>query len=975
MLAESCQTVPDSFQQSYPLPLPKHMQASGLAQCLVAWAPMIELARERVQRGVRELAKSYVRAPFDPATIEECLVLNFAEPLLQIVTRVLVLEVNVARLQGVLPGETSRQRFSNFIDNLREPARADQLIAEYPVLVQQAAARLDKCATFVLEFLRDLCADWEHLRPMFRGDPGLLVNVRAGAGDTHRDGRSVIIASFSNGERIVYKPRSLAVDKHFQQLLQWLNEQGAEPHFRLLQIFDRGDHGWSEFVANTPCSSDAELSRFYQRQGSYLAILHTMGASDFHCENLIAAGEHPTLIDLEALFHQHPEDTKMQSSDDIASTALGFSVLGVGLLPQRFLGNEGNSGVDLAGLSNAAGQLTPGRVPRWEGTDTDEMHIVRKRVPLAGSENCPNLNGQHVNALQYAECIASGFAETYSLLLMHREKLQTILDRFDADEVRVLARTTQSYCTLLYESYHPDLLRDAPSREKHFDHLQIGVPDDSPVQRLIFAERKELLRGDVPLFTTFPASLDVWTSDGERIENYFSQSGLSFVQGRVAQLSEKDLQRQLWIVRASLATLAAGSQVPRKRTLRRASPTNQATAPEELIAAARAVGDRLQELALGNLQESTWIGLILTGDNEWRLSPLGPDLYDGLPGVVLFLAYLGKLSGDAKYSSLARNALTTLRRQLRSPEAVNGIGAFAGWGGIVYLLTHLAVLWADPSLLDEAETMAHSIETHLQHDAQLDVIGGAAGSILSILALHRCQPSSAMLRLARACGEHLLQAALQTQHGMGWHCISEAPCPLTGFAHGNAGIGYALAALAGATAEPKFCQAALAAFDYERSLYDAKHRNWPDLRGGDHLQFDAAWCHGAPGIALSRLCSLSYLSDAPMHDEIQAGLETTTAYRFGGNDSLCHGDLGNADILLSASQILRDDRHRLNAGQVTSSLLASVQNRNWICGNPLGIESPGLMTGISGIGYALLRQADPRRVPSILALHPPCPHA
>ena len=31
----------------------------------------------------------------------------------------------------------------------------------------------------------------------------------------------------------------------------------------------------------------------------------------------------------------------------------------------------------------------------------------------------------------------------------------------------------------------------------------------------------------------------------------------------------------------------------------------------------------------------------------------------------------------------------------------------------------------------------------------------------------------------------------------------------------------------------------------------------------------------------------------------------------------------------------------------------------WICGNPLGVESPGLMTGISGIGYALLRLADP----------------
>jgi lantibiotic modifying enzyme len=36
--------------------------------------------------------------------------------------------------------------------------------------------------------------------------------------------------------------------------------------------------------------------------------------------------------------------------------------------------------------------------------------------------------------------------------------------------------------------------------------------------------------------------------------------------------------------------------------------------------------------------------------------------------------------------------------------------------------------------------------------------------------------------------------------------------------------------------------------------------------------------------------------------------------------------------------------------------------------HPLGVESPGLMTGISGIGYALLRFVNPSRVPSILAL-------
>jgi lantibiotic modifying enzyme len=37
----------------------------------------------------------------------------------------------------------------------------------------------------------------------------------------------------------------------------------------------------------------------------------------------------------------------------------------------------------------------------------------------------------------------------------------------------------------------------------------------------------------------------------------------------------------------------------------------------------------------------------------------------------------------------------------------------------------------------------------------------------------------------------------------------------------------------------------------------------------------------------------------------------------------------------------------------------------------MNLEAPGLMTGITGIGYQLLRLAEPARVPSVLTLAPP----
>jgi hypothetical protein len=52
-------------------------------------------------------------------------------------------------------------------------------------------------------------------------------------------------------------------------------------------------------------------------------------------------------------------------------------------------------------------------------------------------------------------------------------------------------------------------------------------------------------------------------------------------------------------------------------------------------------------------------------------------------------------------------------------------------------------------------------------------------------------------------------------------------------------------------------------------------------------------------------------------------------------------------------------------------VVQSIVRDGWLTGIPFGIESPGLMSGISGIGYGLLRLASPDLVPAILTLQSP----
>jgi lantibiotic modifying enzyme len=88
----------------------------------------------------------------------------------------------------------------------------------------------------------------------------------------------------------------------------------------------------------------------------------------------------------------------------------------------------------------------------------------------------------------------------------------------------------------------------------------------------------------------------------------------------------------------------------------------------------------------------------------------------------------------------------------------------------------------------EAESVLDRMADSIARDKALDVIGGAAGCALSLRSMLRCRPSARILDIARACGEHLVDSAQRAERGVGWICAGMSASPLTGFAHGNAGI-------------------------------------------------------------------------------------------------------------------------------------------------------------------------------------------
>ena len=948
---------------------------------------LIDRAAGKLHKGINSLSAAQTTLAFDADTIEEMLVGLLPNRLLPPLLRTAALELNVARLQGLLAGETAEQRFESFIARLQQPQVRLDLFREYPVLGRLIVTALAHWVTVSLEFLQRLCADWPAIRAVFSPaeDPGLIVNLEGNAGDGHRGGRTVCIFQCQSGLKLVYKPRSLAADQHFQEMLGWLNERGIALPFRQLRILQREGYGWEEFVSPSPCSTREEVARFYERSGGYLALLRGLAANDFHHENVIAVGEHPVLIDLEALFHASGLEPAPKRADEFAGQSFGESVLGSGLLPVPIGGGRNGEVFDFSGLGADEGQKLPMRRPGWKNAGSDQMQFERQPAMIESSDHQPTLNGARAKPLEYLDALERGFQQVFQLLAKHRDELLApggLLERFARDEVRVVLRNTSRYAELLQEGSHPDVLRDALDRDRLFDRLWDEVQHRPRLAQLIPAEIDDLWRGDIPLFTTRPDSRDLWAGPDRRFKDILNESGLERARRRLRQLGPEDLQRQLWFLRSSLTTLASGARPAiRDRSVAKAEQTPAPRSREQLLAAACSIGDHLAETAYRGEGDVTWIGLTMLAEEKWVLAPLGLDLYDGVPGVGLFLAYLGTITGQERYTALARAALKTMQQRLSPDRRRKGfaeIGGFLGWGGVLYTLTHLSVLWHEPALLAEAHDLLEVLPDHIAKDKTLDIMGGAAGCIAGLLCLHACSPSQYLLQLAIQCGDHLLAQAKPMSRGVGWPQPFSRSGPLTGFSHGAAGISWALLELAAQTGENRFRTAALDGIDYERSLFSAESGNWPDLRLDNQPKPDApetpsctvAWCHGAPGIGLARLLCRRHLDDPLLQTEIEVALSTTLAQGFGSNHCLCHGDLGNLEPLLEAAASF-DSTWATKAQQIVSGILHSIEQNGWLCGNPLAVESPGLMTGIAGIGYGLLRCAEPVSVPSVLCLAPP----
>jgi len=439
----------------------------------------------------------------------------------------------------------------------------------------------------------------------------------------------------------------------------------------------------------------------------------------------------------------------------------------------------------------------------------------------------------------------------------------------------------------------------------------------------------------------------------------------------------REVQRALVLAAEELAArLPRGPVVPREDPTApdTQGPAEGAMTHAELTRLAREVGEALCAEAEERSDGLCWAAR----DELSRRTEYGPDLYSGAAGIGLFLAELSCATGEPRYGEAARGAARWLAGSTWGRGRAQH-GLHCGEPGVAYFFLCLAELLDEPGFVAAAQLRMRRLQG--VSFATVDLTHGAAGTILALIDLHRVTGESVYLAEARTAGDELVRTALPGLRGCPgcyWDVAPASPggssLPYLGLLHGAAGIGLALAQLAGVTGEERYLDVAGGAAELllaqarpgravtlEAGAADDDSLWWP-RRLGDDAPGLQAHCHGAGGIGQFFLHLDGLEPDRRYRDAARGAARTVAAQRRHESRScLCHGLAGTGHLLLDCYQAFGDPQW------LELALECSVQLRRFrdpgrkgvYRMSREGVVSPDLMLGYAGVGSLLIRLINP----------------
>lgn len=275
-----------------------------------------------------------------------------------------------------------------------------------------------------------------------------------------------------------------------------------------LEVYKAKQHGygWIKYIDQKECEHFCDIQNFYRRMGVLLSVADALNYTDGHCENLIAHGAFPILLDGETFFQNYPIAILRQKN--ILSTLLiQKNSLEKNHFPASAL--QAPYGIKLEYIQTHAIH-----------DHTDELEIRYFGINPSKHHHCPILMGSPYYAYDYVPFIVEGYCTSYKKIT---NRVETILDnkhwwdKASQVQARVVRRETMAYLYLLRKIQQPEWIA---SRKEAAAFLleQLGTKPYSDY------EISDLLTLNIPYFYHLPGQKHFYDGREREYANVFEIS-------------------------------------------------------------------------------------------------------------------------------------------------------------------------------------------------------------------------------------------------------------------------------------------------------------------------------------------------------------------------------------------------------------------------------------------------------------------
>lgn len=408
--------------------------------------------------------------------------------------------------------------------------------------------------------------------------------------------------------------------------------------------------------------------------------------------------------------------------------------------------------------------------------------------------------------------------------------------------------------------------------------------------------------------------------------------------------------------------------------------------------------DRIVDRALVDRKGAYWpLPQIHRQANERRMEW---SLGYGSPGVVLALLEYHAASGDSAIAELIHRAKAWLDSREQAKMFVPGF--FVGSAGLWYWQAEMAR--AFPELAAEQTgqvvTALETMVTASSWERSSGISCGISGTLVGALAVIRDRRSD-LHRLLKPWLDELASCAHLSAAGVFWDFPAITVRPPVSFLNGGAGVDYAMA-MAWAYAGIGDASLLAGSLDHADGAYDEHINNWPDFENqrlfkdlgvsglrdlirstgrkyvaaATATNNSLAWGSGTSGILLSRAVLADTLGHHPLAGHclmdcrraVERISRISAADLAASDGSLENGLAGLALALQTYAGTAAANRFPLERG-IVGRITAELQRRP----APVDETDVSLLSGASGVAYALLRLRAEVPTPSCIAPVPSRP--